>query len=76
MRVAGEGAEVLLHRSVCTPHVVHQDHRVRDLVQVHAHRCLDIGGDADAATVAGLDHFEVPTQVGRNEVRSERYPGR
>lgn len=66
---------MLLHRSVRAPHVVHQDHRVRDLVQVHADRCLDVEADADAAAVAGLGYFEVPTQVGGNEVRSVRYPG-
>lgn len=67
---------MLLHRSICAPHVVHQDHRVRDLVKVHADRRPDVETDADAAAVAGLGDFEFPTQVRRNEVRSVRYPGR
>lgn len=74
LRVAGEGAEMLLHRSVCASHVIHKDHRVTDLVQVHADRRLDVEADADAATVAGLGYFKVPTQVSGNEVRSIRYP--
>lgn len=65
---------MLLHWGVCPSHVVHQDHCVRDLVQVHANRRLDVERDADATTVAGLGHFEVLTQVGRDEVRSVRYP--
>lgn len=72
-RVAGEGAEVLLYWSVSATHVVHQDHRVGHLVQVHAHCRLDVETDAHAATVAGLGYFKVPTQVGGDEVRSVRY---
>lgn len=64
---------MLLHWSVCTPHVVNQDHRVRDLVQVHAHCCLDVKTDADPATFASLCYFQVPAQEGRNEVRSVWY---
>lgn len=60
---------MLLHRGVCAAHVVHQHHRVRDLVQVHTDRRLDVEIDADAATAAGLRSFEVLTQVGRDEVR-------
>lgn len=67
---------MLLHRCVCAPHVVHQDHRVGDLVQVHADRRLDVEADADTAAVAGLAFFEVPTQVGGDEVRSVWYPVR
>lgn len=67
---------MLLHRSICAAHVVHQDHRVRDLVQIHADRRLDVEVDADAAAVAGLGYFEVPTQVGGDKVRSVWYPVR
>lgn len=67
---------MLLHRSVRAPHVVHQDHRVGDLVQVHANRRLDEEIDADAAAVARLGDFQVPTQVARDEVRSVRQPAR
>lgn len=49
---------------------------MRDLVQVHADRRLDVKIDADAATDAGLGYFEVPAQVGRDEVGSECYPAR
>ena len=73
LRIAGERAEVLLHRSICASHVIHQDDCVRDLVQVHADGRLDVEVDADAAAVAGLGCFQVPTQVGGDEVRSVRY---
>ena len=63
---------MLLHRSICASHVIHQDDCVRDLVQVHADGRLDVEVDADAAAVAGLGCFQVPTQVGRDEVRSVR----
>lgn len=43
---------MLLHGCVRAPHAVHQHHRVRHLVQVHAHRRLDVEADADAATLA------------------------
>lgn len=76
LQVAGERAKVLLHRGVGAPHVIHQDHRVRDLVQVHAHCRLDVKADADVTAVAGLGYFQVPTQMGRNEVRSVRNPVR
>lgn len=59
-----------MHGSVCATHVVHQDHCVRDLVQVHVDRRLDVEIDAYTAAVAGLSYFEVPTQVGGDEVRS------
>ena len=67
---------MLLHRCICAPHVVYQDHCVRDLVQVHADRRLDVEIDTDAAAGAGLGYFEVPAQVGRDEVGSECYPAR
>lgn len=73
LQVAGEGAKVLLHWGICAPHVIHQDHRVRNLVQVHAHCRLDVKADADVAAVTGLGYFQVPTQMGRNEVRSVWY---
>lgn len=72
-RVAGERAEVLLHWSICASHVVHQDHCVRHLVQVHAHCRLDVETNAYLAAVTCLGYFEVPTQVGRDEVRSVWY---
>lgn len=75
-QVAGERAKVLLHRGVCAPHVIHQHHRVRNLVQVDAHRRLDVKADADVAAVAGLGYVQVPTQMGRDEVRPVRYPVR
>lgn len=74
LQVAGEGAEILLHRRVCATHVVHQDHCVRNLVQIHAHRRLDVKADASVATVTGFGYFQVPTQMGRYEVRSVWYP--
>lgn len=64
---------MLLHWSVCAPHVVHQDHCVGDLVQVHAHCCLDVKTDADPATLACLCYFQVPAQQGRDDVRSVWY---
>lgn len=45
-------------------------------MQVHAHRRLDVEADADVAAVTGLGYFQVPTQMGRNEVRSVWYPVR
>lgn len=67
---------MLLHRRVGASHVVHQDHSVRDLVQVHAHCCPDEEADADAAAGARLGYFEVPAQVGGDELRSVWYPVR
>lgn len=64
---------MLLHWSVCAPHVVHQDHCVRDLVQIHAHCCLDVKTDASPTTLARLSYFQVPAQEGGDEVRSEWY---
>lgn len=64
---------MLLHRSICASHVVHQDHCVGHLVKVHAHCRLDVETDARTATVAILGYFKVPTQVGGDEVRSVRY---
>lgn len=75
-RVAGKGAKVLLYRCVGASHVIHQNHCVRDLVQVHAHGGLDVKVDAGAATVASLDQIKIPTQVGWDQVRSIRNPGR
>lgn len=63
---------MLLHRCLRAPHVVHQHHRVGDLVQVHAHRRPDVEVDADATALAGLCRFEVSAQVVGDEVRSVR----
>lgn len=63
---------MLLHWSVRAAHVVHQDHSVRDLVQVHAHCCPDVKTDAGPATLASLRYFQVPAQQGGDEVRSVR----
>lgn len=64
---------MLLHRGVGAPHVVHQDHCVGDLVQVHAHCRLDVKIDAGLATLARLCYFQVPAQEGGDEVRSVWY---
>lgn len=46
---------------------------MRDLVQVHAHCCLDVKTDADPATLARLRYFQVPAQQRGDEVRSVWY---
>lgn len=64
---------MLLHWSVRATHVVHEDHCVRDLVQVHAHCCLDVKTDAGPATLASLCYFQVLAQQSGDEVRSVHY---
>lgn len=67
---------MLLDGGVRAAHAVHQDHRVGHLVQVHADRRLHEEADAGGAAAAGLSEFQIPAQVGGDEVRSVRYPAR
>lgn len=46
---------------------------MRHLVQIHAHCRLDVKTNTDPATLARLCYFQVPAEVGGDEVRSIWY---
>lgn len=66
---------MLLHRSFCAAHVVHQHHGVRHEVQVHADGRLDVGVDARPTAVARFKEVQLVTQVERDDVRAVRDSG-
>lgn len=62
----------MLHRCICSSHVIYQNHSVRDQMQIHADCCFDVVVHTGTATVTGLGNLQVLTKVGRDEMRPVR----
>lgn len=66
--IAAQRTEVADDGRLRAAHVVHQDHGVGHVVQVHGHRDLNEAAQAGAPALAGLGHFQVFTKVGRQQL--------
>lgn len=70
--VAVQGAEVADDGRFCASHVIHQDHGVRDVVQIHGHRDLNEAAQTGAAALARFSHFQILAEVRRKEMATIR----
>lgn len=66
--IAAQRTEVADDGRLRAAHVVHQDHGVGHVVQVHGHRDLNEAAQAGAPALAGLGHFQVFAKVGRQQL--------